>query len=399
MTLKNLRRPYYHTSSIMDVIRGRFPDEPDEAELTIYPNFGPWIKGVQSGAVFRRGWCLQEREMSPRMLHYTKDRLMWECRECTASEDNPELASKKMTNEELAPHLSSSRVLDDEALHVVSKLANRMQLRSHKWDKLVEAYSRRNLSVATDKLPAISGLAQVVADRQPGDEYLAGVWKGNLLKGLSWFPYKSRGLDFVGAEAWPPGPADTGIPSWSWAAYRGPITFVGESWFSGGWHTIIGPDGEESWVKKGPEIVVKSVSVTRVGMDPFGRVSGGELVLEGWTAEFVLSEDCLVGEPETASSSNKPPFTSKCYSASVDDIPVVTVFFDYDVAELPLGTKVHCLQFGTGVSVRGGNPKVDTGLALMMVSAGSFRRVGMFEVTGGNSLWHETRKWEIVRIV
>ncbi|KXX80838.1 hypothetical protein MMYC01_201894 [Madurella mycetomatis] len=112
--------------------------------------------------------------------------------------------------------MTSFRVLDNEALHDVSKLANRVQLRLHKWDKLVVAYSRRYLSVATDNLPAMSGLAQVIADQQPGDEYLTGVWKGNLLKGLSWFPYKSRWLEIVGAEAWPPGPVDTGILSWLW---------------------------------------------------------------------------------------------------------------------------------------------------------------------------------------
>ncbi|KAH6629965.1 heterokaryon incompatibility protein-domain-containing protein, partial [Chaetomium sp. MPI-SDFR-AT-0129] len=204
----------------------RLPNEPDEAQVTIYPNFGPWVLGIQRGPVFRRGWCLQEREMSPRVLHYTRDRLMWECRECTAAEDKPELAAKKQTNESLAAHLSSARLLDDKDLHAVSKLASRVQLKSHKWDRLAEAYSRRRLSVVTDKLPAISGMARVLAERQP-DEYLAGIWKGNLFKGLSWFPHKSRDHPaLVPAGSWPPGPVDAGIPSWSWAAYDGPITFV-----------------------------------------------------------------------------------------------------------------------------------------------------------------------------
>ncbi|KAK4031535.1 heterokaryon incompatibility protein-domain-containing protein [Parachaetomium inaequale] len=405
VTLKNLRRPYYRTDGIMDVIRERpVAEEPDEAQVTVYPNFGPWVKSIKRGAVFGRGWCLQEREMSPRALHYTRDRLLWECRECTASEDGRQAAMepKKTANEALARHLSSFRVMDDAALHVVSQQANRVQLKSHKWDRLAEAYSRRRLSVATDKLPAISGMARVLADRLPGDEYLAGIWKGNLLKGLSWFPSRgSRGLPApVPAETWPPSPVDAGIPSWSWAAYDGPIAFVGDSWFSGGWGTIVGPDGKDKWVKIGPEIVVKSASVTHDSEDTFGRVSGGELVLEGWTAELVLSEACLVAESDaTAEQSKKPPFPSKCYNASVDEVPVVAVFFDYDVAELPLDTTVLCLQLGTGISVRGGNPKVDTGLALVEEEGGSFRRVGMFELVGNKSLWLDMRKRETVRIV
>ncbi|KAK4124395.1 HET-domain-containing protein [Parathielavia appendiculata] len=399
VTLKNLRRPYHRPNGIMDVVRERFANEPDEAQVTIYPNFGPWARGVQRGAVSRRGWCLQEREMSPRVLHYTRDRLMWECRESIASEDRPEPEPKKKKDEALAPHLSSSRLLDDGALHVVSKLPNRVQLKSHKWDRLVEAYSRRRLSVAADKLPAISGMARALAERQPGDEYLAGIWKGNLLKGLSWFPSKSRDIALVPAGSWPPAPVDAGIPTWSWAAYDGPVTFVGDSWFSGGWSTIIDPDGKEKWVKSGPEVVVKAVSVTHDSEDAFGRVSGGELFLEGWVAALVLNEACLVAEPDTRDRTKKPPFPSKCYSVPVGDAAVVTVFFDYDVAELPVSTVILCLQLGTGVSVRGGNSKVDAGLALMLDPAGSLRRVGMFEVAGDTLQWHETGTREIVRIV
>ncbi|KAH6844617.1 heterokaryon incompatibility protein-domain-containing protein [Chaetomium sp. MPI-CAGE-AT-0009] len=353
LTLKNLR------------FRGRTPagPEPDEAQVTISPDFGPWIQGIQRSAVSRRAWCLQERELSPRVLHYTRDRLMWECRKCTASEDKPHLESKEKTDLEFkrktgpsaTARLTSFRLLD---------MASQGRVGSGWWNDLVEAYSRRRLSVAADKLPAISGVARALAERQP-DEYFAGIWKENLFKGLSWFPSKSHNLAPVPAESWPPAPVDAGIPSWSWAAYDGPITFVGDSWFSGGWGTIIGPDGKETWGKMGPEIDVKSVSVTHDSMDKFGRVSGGELILEGWVAGLMLNEACLVPESDTPHrplSSKKPPFLSKCYDIPVGDTTVVTVFFDYDVAELPVSTTLLFLQLGTGTSVRGGNPKVVTGV-------------------------------------
>lgn len=60
--------------------------------MTIYPNFGPWIKAVDRGPVSRRGLCLQERELSSRVLHFTRVGKVLECRECTAEGDKKDMA-------------------------------------------------------------------------------------------------------------------------------------------------------------------------------------------------------------------------------------------------------------------------------------------------------------------
>lgn len=53
------------------------------------------------------------------------------------------------------------------------------------WSTIVEAYSMSGLSEERDKLIALSGIAQE-AQTVLQDEYLAGLWKGNLLQGLLW---------------------------------------------------------------------------------------------------------------------------------------------------------------------------------------------------------------------
>jgi hypothetical protein len=50
---------------------------------------------------------------------------------------------------------------------------------------VVNEYSERELTRRTDKLPALSGLARLAAGRNIGD-YLAGLWKDDLLAGLLW---------------------------------------------------------------------------------------------------------------------------------------------------------------------------------------------------------------------
>lgn len=96
-----------------------------------------------------------------------------------------------------------------------------------------------------DKLRAISSLATSLSRLKPEDEYLAGLWKGNLLKGLCWIPVRSDPAPPVSAEKWPPVGTDQGTSSWSWALYKGEIKFCDNDWFSRSWTTVVGDEGEE----------------------------------------------------------------------------------------------------------------------------------------------------------
>lgn len=63
-------------------------------------------------------------------------------------------------------------------------------------------------------------------------------------------------------------------------------------------------------------------------------------------------------ESETEANLSNKTFQSKCYREFESDIPEARVFFDYDVASLPSGTKVLCLQLGTGLSQGGGHQRL-----------------------------------------
>ena len=73
-------------------------------------------------------------------------------------------------------------------------------------------YSHRKLSFETDRLPAISAVALVVADAT-GDDYLAGLWRGNLLAGLCWFPTYGSASDARPLQEYI-------APTWSWVSHR-----------------------------------------------------------------------------------------------------------------------------------------------------------------------------------
>lgn len=86
------------------------------------------------------------------------------------------------------------------------------------WRYLVRAYSRCHLTCPLDKLPALSGLAKVYR-RHLKDDYLAGLWRGDLLRGMLWHR--------VGVSEHEPALTEYRAPSWSWASVDGPVSHIG----------------------------------------------------------------------------------------------------------------------------------------------------------------------------
>ncbi|KAK8013386.1 hypothetical protein PG991_008979 [Apiospora marii] len=86
------------------------------------------------------------------------------------------------------------------------------------WYTLVEQFSSRRLAYATDRLPAISGIAKEFASLL-GDEYVCGLWKSDLAYGILWSAMPNKHL-----------PGDGGgkkhRPSWSWASTPGTVEWT-----------------------------------------------------------------------------------------------------------------------------------------------------------------------------
>ncbi|SCN79953.1 related to tol protein [Fusarium fujikuroi] len=127
----------------------------------------------------RRGWILQERVLSHRTLHYSSRQMLFECNEAFRGEDGLFFQARFDTIHQKGSERDAAAI-DHESEHSTYKDA---LLKS--WYRLVQLYGQRHLSVPSDKLPAISGLASIFAERL-GDQYLAGLWRSDLMVGLCW---------------------------------------------------------------------------------------------------------------------------------------------------------------------------------------------------------------------
>lgn len=150
----------------------------EKAYYCLYSNL--WHIGVTTSPLNRRGWVLQERLLSPRTLSFNTQ-LFWECRSLKACEGFPE---------GLGPNadLESEDVDEDGELcpKAWRRIASETSTRYSPWARIIEQYMVSCLTVASDKLIAVSGIAQAMRS-VVDDNYVAGLWERNLSFDLLWF--------------------------------------------------------------------------------------------------------------------------------------------------------------------------------------------------------------------
>ncbi|KAL9079693.1 MAG: hypothetical protein Q9157_001419 [Trypethelium eluteriae] len=137
------------------------------------------------------------------------------------------------------------------------------------WEELITTYSRMKLTHATDRLPALSGLA---SDFQGviGARYLAGVWENDIVRELAWRILSNEMVK-------PPAilSSDYIAPSWSWAAASRGIHFAF--------------DNRDKPMHTGIRVVDSDVTIK--GLNPLGAVEHGWIDLKGMVLDCVVEQD------------------------------------------------------------------------------------------------------------
>ncbi|KAK7992092.1 heterokaryon incompatibility protein-domain-containing protein [Apiospora saccharicola] len=148
-----------------------------------------------------RGWTFQERILSRRLIHFTKDLIFIECWSGDWAEDNrlPGDFYSRM------PWLGGDKKYSEDPADLLSS-----------WYSIVESYTFRFLTREQDKLHALAGVIERVS-KATGYTNVAGLWEEDLANGLSWTTqsYGLRGRRLTNPQG----------PTWSWASWEGPIYF------------------------------------------------------------------------------------------------------------------------------------------------------------------------------
>lgn len=198
-----------------------------------------------------RGWAFQERMLAPRVLHFLNGEMMWECKAetlCECGRMTPYGKSMK-----LHEYLNSGDSVKQAAI----------------WREIVQHYSCLKLTKVSDKLPALSGLAQKLMQALPNKRYLAGLWEDSLLEDLLW-------VKLTISENETPWTVSCPGPSWSWIAVDDAVSFA-----TGSQHNpnFTDPSTGKRCLKKYINIIAAHCELAFA--DRTGEVKNGVLTVEG----------------------------------------------------------------------------------------------------------------------
>ncbi|KAF9777054.1 hypothetical protein IL306_004683 [Fusarium sp. DS 682] len=209
-----------------------------------------------------RGWVFQECLVSVATVYLSHGGLAWDCCSGYEFEDGTPLFSRlgSVTMKHMWAQAQEGSDDDDQ-------LTCRFL---YTW---VTALSLRKLTVSTDKLPAVAGLASRLSS-MTSLTYVAGLWKEDLHAGLSWHAVTSQSLTRNRDQA----------PSWSWASVDGPI------WY----HRSLNADvSSPGYIEKSHDLDLEilQVSVDEIFPGSFGQVRGGHIEAVGTLWRGTISGD------------------------------------------------------------------------------------------------------------
>lgn len=145
-----------------------------------------FVSSFESFPLNSRGWTLQERYLSPRLLHIGLSEAWFECRESLVSltESTGLKCSTRIGATGTFIGLDRfSRLLNDTCLGQLNSAESPI---FSSWYDMVMNYCPRQLSKETDRLIALDGLRSLY---QPftNCKYIYGLWEHDIYNGLLWF--------------------------------------------------------------------------------------------------------------------------------------------------------------------------------------------------------------------
>lgn len=198
---------------------------------------------IQQAPLNTRAWVVQERLLSQRILHFTAVGIFWECTSRIANDSCPDgrrVGRTRKVPENIRWHLrgllaapSLRESLNQPvtgALARMNRMAQKITLGDGEWEQrfmndwrtVVGIFSRCQITVGTDKKPALAGIvSQICATR--GLRYADGLWYREKL-----IPHHLLWMAQGPAGSLPARPAARGASTWSWLSIDGEVAHLAQ---------------------------------------------------------------------------------------------------------------------------------------------------------------------------
>lgn len=157
--------------------------------------------------------------LAPRILHFSKHQIFWDCTEMSACETLPAGLPLPLDQQSARDRHWRGRLQESARGTKLLSGINDDSL-DDLWRSTVRDYTSLDLTNQTDKRMAIWGVVKRLREIQ-SEEYVAGMWEGALEEQLAW-----RVVDCTTSKR----PSELNInPTWSWTSVQGAILNPGRS--------------------------------------------------------------------------------------------------------------------------------------------------------------------------
>jgi hypothetical protein len=245
-------------------------------------------------SINKRAWTLQEFILAPRVLLFGS-RVMWFCQHATHSDggvedwslDESDLEGTRRQFQIELNKLDRQGEDDSPKSRAISPTDGNHRSLYDLWHRIVQAYSRRAITHSHDKLPAISAIATEFG-RLSGDDYLAGLWRHNLLRDLLW---TTTDPETDMSPKWR-------APTWSWVSVDNAVLYDQL------------PPKDATVLAE----ITKAETVPLASVVPFGEIDYACLEITAPCLSLVLSEDSKraeLSEPWLRSFQAKRPVNKR----------------------------------------------------------------------------------------
>lgn len=252
-----------------DASQGFLAPRPNVNQAKLFSNSNCYIRRrsqtraaiFQQAPLSQRGWTLQERLLSSRVLHYSNTEIFWECFTCTGREGSvvEHRDTEAIRNTITAESEDFKRMTFSPDIDPFDPDFGALAI----WYRLITHFARRSLTYQNDRLPAIAGLAATMASKM-GYHYMAGVWEEDL-EGLLWQSEILPALPDPNTSASDEGSRIAGVPSWSWASLNpDSVSFL---------------PARERRLDHSSAASVMSIDIEVDADNPYGKVKGGSITL------------------------------------------------------------------------------------------------------------------------
>ncbi|KAG8670917.1 hypothetical protein FPOAC1_004152 [Fusarium poae] len=243
----------------------------DHSIYTVRSRVLDWRTETITAPLFKRGWAIQERLLSRRVLHFARNMILWECQECRATELDPKGLNPRGLDDDGG--VEDECITKYRDLHVMDLTPEDA---IEEWYRFLHIYSKSNFTFVSDRLPALSGIATII-QKHIKQIYIAGLWELDIARGLAWYSWGPFSFDTAHLSGpritSSPKKADSQLklPSWSWAVSKSCILYF----------------SNHDWT---PLVELESYEVDSQGTSTSGQLRGAKLTLRGVLAMVNLSD-------------------------------------------------------------------------------------------------------------